>query len=167
MKSGIQIRKAEDSDVGAITEIYAHHVLHGTGSFEIDPPDAREMARRMADIVSRSLPYLVAESDNNIIGYAYATPYRPRFAYRFTLEDSVYVHHDHSGRGVGAALLEELIRRCKDWGCRQLVAVIGDSQNKASVRVHEKLGFQHSGVLRGVGFKFNRWIDTVFMQLPL
>jgi len=167
MKSGIQIRKAEDSDVGAITEIYAHHVLHGTGSFEIDPPDAREMARRMADIVSRSLPYLVAESDNNIIGYAYATPYRPRFAYRFTLEDSVYVHHDHSGRGVGAALLEELIRRCKDWGCRQLVAVIGDSQNKASVRVHEKLGFQHSGVLHGVGFKFNRWIDTVFMQLPL
>jgi phosphinothricin acetyltransferase len=167
MKSGIQIRKAEDSDVGAITEIYAHHVLHGTGSFEIDPPDAREMARRMADIVSRSLPYLVAESDNNIIGYAYATLYRPRFAYRFTLEDSVYVHHEHSGRGVGAALLEELIRRCKDWGCRQLVAVIGDSQNKASVRVHEKLGFQHSGVLHGVGFKFNRWIDTVFMQLPL
>lgn len=167
MKSGIQIRKAEDSDVGAITEIYAHHVLHGTGSFEIDPPDAREMARRMADIVSRSLPYLVAESDNNIIGYAYATPYRPRFAYRFTLEDSVYVHHEHSGRGVGAALLEELIRRCKGWGCRQLVAVIGDSQNKASVRVHEKLGFQHSGVLHGVGFKFNRWIDTVFMQLPL
>jgi len=167
MKSEIQIRKAEDSDVGAITEIYAHHVLHGTGSFEIDPPDAREMARRMADIVCRSLPYLVAESDNNIIGYAYATPYRPRFAYRFTLEDSVYVHHEHSGRGVGAALLEELIRRCKDWGCRQLVAVIGDSQNKASVRVHEKLGFQHSGVLHGVGFKFNRWIDTVFMQLPL
>ena len=167
MKSGIQIRKAEDSDVGAITEIYAHHVLHGTGSFEIDPPDAREMARRMADIVSRSLPYLVAENDNNIIGYAYATPYRPRFAYRFTLEDSVYVHHEHSGRGVGAALLEELIRRCKDWGGRQLVAVIGDSQNKASVRVHEKLGFQHSGVLHGVGFKFNRWIDTVFMQLPL
>ena len=167
MKSEIQIRKAEDPDVGAITEIYAHHVLHGTGSFEIDPPDAREMARRMADIVCRSLPYLVAESDNNIIGYAYATPYRPRFAYRFTLEDSVYVHHEHSGRGVGAALLEELIRRCKDWGCRQLVAVIGDSQNKASVRVHEKLGFQHSGVLHGVGFKFNRWIDTVFMQLPL
>src|SRR5262245_34324591 len=93
MKSGIQIRKAEDSDVGAITEIYAHHVLHGTGSFEIDPPDAREMARRMADIVSRSLPYLVAESDNNIIGYAYATPYRPRFAYRFNLEYSVNFLH--------------------------------------------------------------------------
>jgi L-amino acid N-acyltransferase YncA len=167
MTPEIQIRKAVDSDVAAITEIYAYHVLHGTGSFEIDPPDAREMVRRMADIVSRGLPYLVAESDNNIIGYAYATLYRPRVAYRFTLEDSVYVHHEHAGRGIGAALLEELIRRCKDWGCRQLVAVIGDSQNKASVRVHEKLGFQHSGVLHGVGFKFNRWIDTVFMQLPL
>jgi L-amino acid N-acyltransferase YncA len=167
MTPEIQIRKAVDSDVAAITEIYAYHVLHGTGSFEIDPPDAAEMAGRMADILSRGLPYLVAESGNNVIGYAYATLYRPRVAYRFTLEDSVYVHHEHAGRGIGAALLKELIRRCKDWGCRQLVAVIGDSQNKASVRVHEKLGFQHSGVLHGVGFKFNRWIDTVFMQLPL
>ena len=167
MNSEIQIRKAKDSDVVAITEIYAHHVLHGTGSFEIDPPDAREMARRMADVVSRGLPYLVAESGNNIIGYAYATPYRTRVAYRFTLEDSVYIHHQYAGRGIGAALLEELIRCCKEWGCRQLIAVIGDSENKASVRVHEKLGFQHSGVLRGVGFKFDRWIDTVFMQLPL
>jgi len=167
MNSEIQIRKAKDSDVVAITEIYAHHVLHGTGSFEIDPPDTREMGRRMGDIVSRGLPYLVAESGNNIIGYAYATPYRTRVAYRFTLEDSVYIQDQYAGRGIGAALLEELIRCCKEWGCRQLIAVIGDSENKASVRVHEKLGFQHSGVLRGVGFKFDRWIDTVFMQLPL
>jgi L-amino acid N-acyltransferase YncA len=167
MGSEIQIRRAKESDVPGITEIYAYHVLHGTGSFEIDPPNAGEIARRMADIVSRGLPYLVAESGNAIVGYAYVTLYRPRVAYRFTLEDSVYVHHAHAGRGIGAALLEELIRACKAWGCRQLVAVIGDSQNIASVRVHEKLGFQHSGVLRGVGFKFDRWLDTVFMQLPL
>src|SRR5215467_1357330 len=167
MNSEIQIRKAKDSDIAAITEIYAYHVLHGTGSFEIDPPDAGEMAGRMTDIVRRGLPYLVAESGNKIVGYAYATPYRPRVAYRFTLEDSVYVHHEHTGGGIGAALLKELIHCCKERGCRQLVAVIGDSQNKASVRVHERLGFQHSGILRGVGYKFDRWIDTVFMQLPL
>ena len=167
MGSEIQIRGAKESDVAAIREIYAYHVLHGTGSFEIDPPDTGEIARRIADIVSRGLPYLVAESGSTIVGYAYASLYRPRVAYRFTLEDSVYVHEAHAGRGIGVALLEELIRACKAWGCRQLIAVIGDSENIASVRVHEKLGFQHSGVLRGVGFKFDRWIDTVFMQLPL
>ena len=167
MSPEIQIRAAKDSDVAAITEIYAHHVLHGTGSFEIDAPDAAEMARRRLDVVDRGLPYLVAESGNTVIGYAYATLYRTRVAYRFTLEDSVYVHQDHMGRGIGAALLAQLIPACKEWGCRQLVAVIGDSENTSSVRVHEKLGFQHSGVLRGVGFKFDRWVDTVLMQLPL
>ena len=167
MDSGIHIRASKDSDVAAITEIYAHHVLHGTGSFEIDPPDADEMARRRRDVIGRGLPYLVAESGNTIAGYAYATLYRTRIAYRFTLEDSVYVHQDHMGRGIGTALLEQLIPACRQWGCRQLVAVIGDSENAASVRVHERLGFQHSGVLRGVGFKFDRWIDTVMMQLPL
>jgi len=167
MNSQIQIRAAKKSDIAAITDIYAYHVLHGTGSFEIDAPGVDEMARRMADIVGRGLPYLVAESDNEVIGYAYATPYRPRLAYRFTLEDSVYVHHAHAGRRIGAALLTELVAACKAWGGKQLVAVIGDSQNTASVRVHERLGFQHSGVLRNVGFKFDRWLDTVFMQLPL
>ena len=167
MDSGIHIRASKDSDVAAITEIYAHHVLHGTGSFEIDPPDADEMARRRRDVIGRGLPYLVAESGNTIAGYAYATLYRTRIAYRFTLEDSVYVHQDHMGRGIGTALLDQLIPACRQWGCRQLVAVIGDSENAASVRVHERLGFQHSGVLRGVGFKFDRWIDTVMMQLPL
>src|SRR6185503_5350664 len=146
MNSGIQIRPAKDSDVAAITAIYAYHVLHGTGSFEIDPPDAEEMARRMADVISRGLPYFVADSDGVVIGYAYAALYRTRIAYRFTLEDSVYIHHDYNGRGIGAALLVELIRACKEWGCKQLVAVIGDSQNMGSIRVHEKLGFQHSGV---------------------
>jgi L-amino acid N-acyltransferase YncA len=167
MKSEIQIRVAKASDIAAITEIYAHHVLYGTGSFEIEPPDGEEMARRMEEIVSRGLPYFVAVDGNTVIGYAYAALYRTRVAYRFTLEDSVYVHHAHMGRGVGAALLARLIPACKEWGCRQLVAVIGDSQNTASVKVHERLGFQHSGVLRDVGFKFDRWIDTVMMQLPL
>jgi len=167
MTAEIRIRTAEASDIGAITEIYAHHVLHGTGSFEIEPPDVEEMTRRMAEIVSRGLPYLVAQSGMEIVGYAYAALYRTRIAYRFTLEDSVYVHHAYMGRGIGALLLKQLIVGCKKWGCRQLVAVIGDSENTASVRVHEKLGFQHSGVLRAVGFKFDRWLDTVFMQLPL
>jgi L-amino acid N-acyltransferase YncA len=167
MTAEIQIRSATRSDISAITEIYGHHVLYGTGSFEVDPPSPEEMDRRMADIVGRSLPYLVAEINNVVVGYAYAALYRTRVAYRFTLEDSVYIHHEYMGRGIGLALLKELIRACKAWGCKQLVAVIGDSQNTGSVRVHEKVGFQHSGVLRDVGFKFDRWLDTVFMQLPL
>jgi len=165
--NNLHIRPAKDSDIAAITAIYAYHVLHGTGSFETDPPDAEEMARRMTDVVSRGLPYFVAESDNKIVGYAYAALYRTRIAYRFTLEDSVYIDHTQMGRGIGSALLEALIPACKAWGCKQLVAVIGDSENSASVKVHEKFGFQHSGVLRNVGFKFDRWIDTVLMQLPL
>jgi L-amino acid N-acyltransferase YncA len=167
MNAQIRIRTANPSDLNAITDIYGHHVLTGTGSFETDPPSAEEMGRRMSDVVGRGLPYLVAEEGATVVGFAYAALYRTRVAYRFTLEDSVYVHHAHGSKGIGAALLTELIRACKECGCRQLVAVIGDSENKASVRVHEKLGFQHSGVLRGVGYKFDRWIDTVFMQLPL
>jgi phosphinothricin acetyltransferase len=167
MNKEIQIRAAKTSDVAAITGIYRHHVLHGTGSFETDPPGEEEMAHRMSDVVSRGLPYLVAESGGVVVGYAYAALYRTRIAYRFTLEDSVYVHHAHNGRGIGAALLEALIPLCKEWGCKQLVAVIGDSANMGSVRLHEKFGFQHSGVLRDVGFKFDRWLDTVMMQLPL
>jgi phosphinothricin acetyltransferase len=167
MNKEIRIRAAKPSDIAAITDIYRHHVLHGTGSFEIDPPGEEEMAQRMSDVVSRGLPYLVAENGNVVVGYAYAAIYRTRIAYRFTLEDSVYVHHTHNGRGIGAALLDALIPLCKAWGCKQLVAVIGDSANTASVRLHEKFGFQHSGVLRDVGFKFERWLDTVMMQLPL
>jgi len=167
VNSNIRIRAAKSSDLSSIVEIYGYHVLHGTGSFEVDPPSLEDMERRMADVVDRGMPYLVAEDDGIVVGFAYAALYRTRIAYRFTLEDSVYVHHAYAGKGVGAALLTDLIRACKEWGCRQLVAVIGDSENKASVRVHEKLGFQHSGVLRGVGYKFDRWIDTVFMQLSL
>jgi phosphinothricin acetyltransferase len=167
MNSDIQIRAAGNSDIPAITEIYGHHVLYGTGSFETDPPSREEIGRRMFEVMGRGLPYFVAMSGDTVVGFAYAALYRTRVAYRFTLEDSVYIHHEHMGRGVGGALLSELIQACKGWGCRQLVAVIGDSENTGSIRVHEKLGFQHSGVLKNVGFKFDRWLDTVFMQLPL
>ena len=162
-----RIRDAKETDIAAITGIYAHHVLHGTGSFETEPPSSDEMERRRLDVVSHGLPYLVADEGDEIIGYAYATLYRTRVAYRFTLEDSVYIHQDHMGRGVGEALLRRLIQASRDWGCRQMVAVIGDSKNLGSIRVHEKLGFRHSGVLRDVGFKFDRWLDTVMMQLSL
>src|SRR5262245_22933024 len=132
MNSELEIRAANDSDIPAITEIYAHHVLHGTGSFEIEPPTSEEMGRRMFDITGRGLPYFVAVSGGNVVGYAYAALYRTRVAYQFTLEDSVYIHHEFMGHGAGAALLSELIKACKAWGCRQLVAVIGDSENTAS-----------------------------------
>jgi L-amino acid N-acyltransferase YncA len=164
---GFQIRDAKETDIASITAIYAHHVIHGTGSFEVEPPDGDEMERRRLDVVSRGLPYFVAEAGGEVIGYAYAALYRTRVAYRFTLEDSVYIHKDHMGHGVGEALLRRLIDASRDWGCRQLVAVIGDSENLGSIRVHEKLGFRHSGVLRDVGFKFDRWLDTVMMQLSL
>ena len=163
----VRLRPSEENDIPSIAEIYAYHVLHGAASFEIDPPDAAEMARRRLDIVSRGLPYLVAEDGDRIVGYAYAGLYRPRLAYRFTLEDSVYVHRDHVGRGIGIGLLQRLIPACREWGCRQLISVIGDSANIASIRLHEKFGFEHVGVLRAVGFKFDRWIDSVLMQLSL
>ena len=167
MNSGIQVRASKETDIDAITEIYTHHVRHGAGSFEIDAPDAVEMARRRLEVAGRGLPYFVAEKDNVVVGYAYAALYRTRVAYRFTVEDSVYVHPDHTGEGIGAALLSRVIDACREGGYRQIVAVIGDSENVASIRVHEKLGFQHAGVLRGVGFKVDRWIDTVLMQVTL
>src|SRR5262245_43366174 len=125
MNPEIQIRASKDSDLEEITEIYAHHVLHGTGSFEIDPPDSEEMARRRSDVMKHGLPCLVAATNSTEVGYAYATRYRTRVAYRFTLEDSVYVHPEYIGCGIGARLLAQLIPACKQWGCRQLVAIIG------------------------------------------
>src|SRR5215468_4990113 len=163
----IELRKADESDVPAIAAIYAPHVRVGTATFEIDPPDAGEMLRRWRDITVRGLPYIVAEAGGQVVGYAYAGPYRPRPAYRFTVEDSIYVDAEVQGRGVGRALLARLIDESTRAGARQMIAVIGDSGNQASVGLHAALGFRHVGVLESVGNKFARWLDVVFMQRAL
>ena len=151
----------------AIQSIYAHHVLHGLASFEEEPPPVEEIERRYRDVTGRGLPYLVAELGGVVAGYGYCAPYRARSAYRYALEDSVYVRHDMTGRGVGKRLLDELIARCAALGYRQVIAVIGDSANVASIGVHAACGFLRVGTLRSVGFKFGRWVDSVFMQRPL
>ena len=161
------IRLSRDEDVPAIAAIYRHHVLHGVASFEEMPPDAAEIARRRGEIVGRGLPYLVAERAGRVIGYCYAGLFRPRVAYRFTVEDSVYVAADEIGRGLGRALLEQVIARCSELGYRQMVAVIGGRETLGSIRLHERLGFFHIGVLPAVGFKFGRWIDIILMQREL
>lgn len=161
-------RPATASDLEAITAIYADAVLHGTASYELEPPDLKEMATRFERLAAEGFPYLVAESGTRIFGYAYAGPFRPRPAYRFVVEDSVYVTPDAKGRGVGRLLLEKLIGETARLGFRQMVAVIGDGHvESASVRLHERLGFRHSGRLEGSGYKHGRWLDTVFMQLSL
>ena len=161
------VRDSVDGDVPAIQAIYAHHVLHGLASFEEVPPDAAEIARRRGDVLARGLPYLVAELDGAVVGYAYASPFRTRVAYRYSLENSVYVAAGLVGRGVGRALLTVLIPRCEAAGYRQMVAVIGDSANDASIRLHAAFGFERVGLLPAVGFKFGRWVDSVLMQRPL
>jgi L-amino acid N-acyltransferase YncA len=161
------VRPAGNADFSAITAIYAHHVLNGLGSFEIDPPDEAEMRRRYAEVIERGLPYLVAERGGAIAGYAYAAPYRARPAYRFTVEDSVYVSHDHLGRGIGRALLDALVAECERAGCRQMIAVIGDSGNRASIALHQRCGFSDAGLLPATGFKAGRWVDVVLMQRAL
>ena len=161
------IRASTEDDIAAIAEIYAHHVLTGTASFETDPPDTAEIAGRRRDVLARGLPYLVAEDSGAVAGYAYAAPYRTRPAYRFSLEDSIYMHPSCAGKGTGTRLLERLITLSEATGARQMVAIIGDSQNLPSIRLHEKFGFRYVGVLRSVGFKFGRWLDTVIMQRVL
>ena len=161
------IRPSRDADVPALTAIYGYHVLHGVASFEEVPPDAAEIARRRGEIVKRGLPYLVAEREGRVIGYCYAGPFRPRVAYRFTVEDSVYVEAGEIGRGLGRVLLEQVIARCSELGYRQMVAVIGGRETVGSIRLHERLGFAPIGVLPAVGFKFGRWIDIILMQREL
>ena len=161
------IRGATAEDAEALAAIYGHHVLTGFGTFEEDPPSAAEMARRIAAITDLGLPYLVAEADGRILGFAYAGPFRPRPAYRYTLEDSVYIAPDAVGRGVGRAVLAAVIEACEALGVRQLVAVIGDSKNAASIGLHTALGFTRQGVGRSFGFKHGRWVDIVWMQRPL
>ena len=160
-------RASTDSDVAAIAAIYAHYVLHTTASFETEPPEAAEIARRRAQVVEIGLPWLVAEVDGVVAGYAYAGRYRPRAAYRFTVEDSIYIHPEYTGQGLGAGLLERVIAACEQWGGRQMVAVIGGSDNLASIRLHQRFGFRHAGLLRSAGFKFGRWADSVLMQRAL
>jgi L-amino acid N-acyltransferase YncA len=165
--SEISIRPAAASDLAAITRIYAHAVRHGTASFEIDPPDQDEMARRFADLRGGGFPFLVAELAGAVGGYAYAGPYRARPAYRFTVEDSIYVALAAQRRGIGRALLERLIEEAAGCGFRQMIAVIGDSNQPASIALHAAAGFRMVGTLKAVGFKFDRWLDSVLMQRPL
>ena len=162
------IRPARTSDIPAITRIYSHSVVHGTASFELNPPDEAEMRRRMQHLLADNFPYLAAESAGVLCGYAYAGPYRERPAYRWTLEDSVYIAPDVQRRGIGYALLAALIERAQTLGFRQMIAVIGDSARQApSIGLHEALGFHHVGILHDVGFKHGRWLDTVLMQRVL
>ena len=168
----LRVLDSRDEDLQAIQQIYAHHVEHGGGSFELEPPDIVEMMRRRADVLSHGFPYLVATridaaGAEQVLGFAYANFYRPRPAYRFTCEDSVYVAPQGQRLGAGRALLAELIRRCEALGLRQMVAVIGDSDNKASIGLHRDAGFDDAGVLRATGWKFGRWLDTVLMQRSL
>lgn len=161
------MRDAAEPDMAAVQTIYAHHVSHGVATFEEVPPSVDELLIRRAVVVAHGLPYLVAERDGRVIGYSYAAPYRDRAAYRATVEDAVYVERGLGGQGIGTALLEELVSRCEAGPWRQMVAVIGDSANAASIALHRRLGFRRVGTLRAVGFKLGRWIDTVMMQRPL
>ena len=165
--SSLPIRPAADADLAQITSIYADAVLHGTATFEIVPPDETEMQARRAALLAGGYPYLVAEDGGRVLGYAYAGPYRTRPAYRSTVEDSIYVAPGAQGRGVGRALLARLLEESRARGFRQMVAVIGDSQNAASIGVHRALGFDLVGVFKDVGYKHGRWLDSVLMQKPL
>ena len=161
------IRPAAPQDLPAIQAIYSHHVMHGLASFEEVPPALEEMRRRFEDITRQRFPYLVAEERGEILGYGYCSLYRTRSGYRHTLEDSIYVKEGKQGKGVGKALLAELIARCTALNYRQLIAVIGDSANAGSIKLHASLGFVRAGLLRSTGYKFGRWVDSVYMQLPL
>ena len=163
----ITVRAAALADIPAITEIYAYSVVHGTATFEIDPPDEAEMRRRFEAITAAGFPYLVAGHDREILGYAYANAYRPRPAYRFTVEDSIYVAPQSHRGGVGRALLGCLIEECEQRDYRQMIAVIGDSAQMPSIQLHRALGFTFAGTLHAVGYKFDRWLDGMLMQRAL
>jgi len=166
-KKAIAVRAATEADMTAVQAIYAHHVLHGLASFEEEPPTVDEMKARHASVLARVLPYLVAESERQILGYSYASPFRPRPGYRYTIEDSVYVREDAHGRGIGTALLGQLIPLCEAGPARQMLAIIGDSANTASIALHRRFGFEMIGTCKSVGFKLGHWVDTVYMQRAL
>jgi L-amino acid N-acyltransferase YncA len=161
------IRPSRDEDVVAITAIYAHHVLHGTGTFEMDPPSLADMAGRRADVLSKGLPWLVSEEGGQVTGFAYCNWFKPRPAYRFSAEDSIYIAPHAKGQGLGRALLAELCAQAERDGVRKLIAVIGDSANTGSIGVHRTNGFSHVGVLTSCGWKFDRWLDVVLMEKAL
>jgi L-amino acid N-acyltransferase YncA len=161
------IRPAEPRDIAEITRIYAHAVQHGTASFEVEPPDEAEITRRYTELRNGRFPYLVAEIEDEVAGYAYAGPYRARPAYRFTVEDSVYINPLMQRRGVGRALLERLLVEAEKEGFRQMIAVIGDSNQTPSIALHMALGFRMVGTFEAVGYKFGRWLDSVLMQKAL
>ncbi|MFN3630041.1 MAG: GNAT family N-acetyltransferase [Casimicrobiaceae bacterium] len=161
------IRDATVDDLPAVQAIYAHWVSHGTGTFELEPPTEEEIARRHAEVTGRGLPWLVAEDSGRVLGYAYGNWFRPRLAYRYTIEDSIYVHPEAQRSGVARLLLAELIVRCETRGARQMLAVIGDSENHGSIALHRALGFRHLGTMVAAGWKFGRWLDVVLMQRSL
>jgi L-amino acid N-acyltransferase YncA len=163
----MDIRDAAETDVAEIQAIYAHHVLHGTGTFEEAPPPVEEMLERFHKVVDHGYVWLVAADASGVLGYGYYTPFRERSAYRFTVEDSIYVREDVRGQGVGKALVTRLIEQATAAGFRQMIAVIGDSENVGSIGVHASLGFHMIGTMRAAGIKFGRWIDVVTMQRPL
>lgn len=167
MTPEVRLRDAMAGDMEGIQRIYAEHVLHGSASFELEPPTVAQMQERWVAVCAAGLPYKVAELDGELVGYGYATPYRPRPGYRFTCEDSVYLKDGMGGRGLGALLLAAVIEHCEKGGWRQMVAVVGDSANKASLKLHERHGFRRVGVFESVGFKHGRWLDTVLMQRSL
>lgn len=161
------IRPSHPSDMAAITAIYKHHVLHGTGTFEIDPPSLEDMTARREDVLSKGLPYLVLENEGQVVGFAYCNWFKPRPAYRFSAEDSIYLAADTAGKGWGRMLLAELCQAAEKVGIRKLIAVIGDSGNAGSIGVHTSVGFKHVGTVSGCGWKFERWLDIVMMEKAL
>lgn len=166
-KGAAHVRASRDEDLAAVAAIYAHHVLHGSGSFELEGPSVEELRQRRAEVRARDLPYLVVEEAGVLAGFAYANVFRPRPAYRFSVENSIYLHPAHTGRGLGTLLLRELLLACTEWGARQMIAVIGDSANVASIALHARCGFRFAGVLHATGWKHGRWLDTVLMQAAL
>ncbi len=161
------IRPSQSDDVPALTAIYAHHVLHGTGTFELEPPSQIDMANRRADVLSKGLPYLIAAKGDQILGFAYCNWFKPRPAYRFSAEDSIYLAPEAIGLGLGRALLAELVMQAEKAGVRKLIAVIGDSANAGSIGVHRSVGFSDVGVLKSCGWKFDQWLDVVLMDKAL
>jgi len=161
------IRPVTETDIPAITAIFAEEVLHGTASWSYEPPPEAELLEKMRGLVAQGYPYLVAEVENQVAGYTYASAYRPRVGYRFLVENSIYVAEEFRGRGIARVLMQALIDECTARGYRQMVAVIGDSENAPSIALHRSLGFEQVGLLPNIGYKFDRWLDSVLMQRAL